>query len=72
LQMTEASQKEMHLFQEIKAAKDRVEALYHQMNRPRPQTDDVPENQELDHEQPNVPLPSPAQPNPVQPNKERR
>ena len=72
LQMTEASQKEMHLFQEIKAAKDRVEALYHQMNRPRPQTDDVPENQELDHGQPSVPLPSPAQSNPVQPNKERR
>lgn len=33
LQMTEMAQKEMHLFQEIKQAKDQMEALYHQMNR---------------------------------------
>jgi tetratricopeptide (TPR) repeat protein len=52
LQMTDAAQKEMHLFQEIKTAKDQVEALYHQMNRPRSQTDDMPDAQELNQGQP--------------------
>lgn len=33
LQMSEMAQKEMHLFQEIKQAKDQMEALYHEMNR---------------------------------------
>ena len=33
LEMTELAQKEMHLFQEIKQAKDRLAALYNQMNR---------------------------------------
>ena len=33
LQMNEMAEKELHLFQEIKQAKDQREALYHQMNR---------------------------------------
>jgi tetratricopeptide (TPR) repeat protein len=45
LQMTDEAKKEMHLFQEIKKAKDQVQGLYRQMNRqPRQQADDVPEN----------------------------
>lgn len=72
LQMAEASQKEMHLFQEIKAAKDQVAALYRQMNRPLPRSNDLPENQELDPPQPNHAQPDSAQPNPAQPNQERR
>ena len=44
LQMTELAQKELHLSQEIKQAKDTVEQLYRQMNRHRPQADDVPES----------------------------
>jgi len=48
LEMPEMAQKEMRLFQEVKAAKDQVEALYRQMNRPRPQSDrdELPENQQ--------------------------
>jgi tetratricopeptide (TPR) repeat protein len=77
LQMTLAAQKEVHLFQEIKAAKDQIEALYRQMNRPLPRTSDLPENDELDHGQPNPAQPNstqpdPAQPNSAQPNQERR
>jgi Tfp pilus assembly protein PilF len=49
LQMKELAQKELHLSQEIKQAKDRVEELYHEMNRrPRPQSDDVPDGGALD------------------------
>jgi len=51
LQMKELAQKEMHLSQEIKQAKDRVEELYHEMNRrPKPQSEDVPDGGALDHE----------------------
>jgi tetratricopeptide (TPR) repeat protein len=43
LQMGDAAQKEMHLFEEIKTTKDRVEDLYHQMNRqPKPEMGNVP------------------------------
>jgi len=51
LQMKELAQKEMHLSQEIKQAKDRVEELYHEMNRrPKPQSEDVPDGGALDHD----------------------
>ena len=44
LQMKDLAQKEMHLSQEIKQAKDRVEELYREMNRrPKPQSEDVPD-----------------------------
>lgn len=33
LEMNEMAEKEMHLFEEIKRAKDQMEALYHEMNR---------------------------------------
>ncbi|GAC1662533.1 MAG: hypothetical protein NVS9B4_16370 [Candidatus Acidiferrum sp.] len=42
LQMTEQSQKEMHLFQEIKKTKDKVKKLYQQMNR-QPKPESLPE-----------------------------
>jgi tetratricopeptide (TPR) repeat protein len=42
LQMTDMALKEMHLFQEIKKAKDEVEELYRQMSK-KPQVDDIPE-----------------------------
>ena len=49
--MKELAQKEMHLSQEIKQAKDRVEELYHEMNRrPKPQSEDVPDGGALDHD----------------------
>jgi len=42
LQMTDAAQKEMRLFQEIKKTKDQVQDLYHQMNRERkPEADEA-------------------------------
>jgi tetratricopeptide (TPR) repeat protein len=51
LEMKELAQKEMHLSQEIKQAKDRVEELYHEMNRrPKPQSEDVPDGGALDHD----------------------
>jgi tetratricopeptide (TPR) repeat protein len=51
LQMKELAQKEMHLSQEIKQAKDRVEELYREMNRrPKPQSEDVPDGGALDHD----------------------
>ena len=44
LQMMDMAQKELHLSQEIKKAKDQVEDLYHQMNLPtKPQPDDAPD-----------------------------
>ena len=50
LQMTDAAQKELHLFQEIKKTKDQVEALYHQMNRQtRSQGDETPNNAVPNH-----------------------
>ncbi|HET6177176.1 MAG TPA: tetratricopeptide repeat protein [Candidatus Sulfotelmatobacter sp.] len=43
LQMTDAAQQEMRLFQEIKKTKDQVADLYHQMNRQtKPEADEVP------------------------------
>jgi Flp pilus assembly protein TadD len=52
LQMKELAQKEMHLSQGIKHAKDRVEELYREMNRqPKPRAEDVPDAETLDHEQ---------------------
>jgi tetratricopeptide (TPR) repeat protein len=45
LQMTEETQREMHLFQEIKKTKEQVRALYRQMNRrPSAQADETPES----------------------------
>jgi|SRR5882672_2933663 len=45
LQMTEETQREMHLFQEIKKTKEQVRALYRQMNRRlSAQTDETPES----------------------------
>ncbi|HTW58995.1 MAG TPA: tetratricopeptide repeat protein [Terriglobales bacterium] len=45
LQMTEAAQKEMHLFQEIKQTKHQIEALYQQMNKQvKPEAGQVPDN----------------------------
>jgi tetratricopeptide (TPR) repeat protein len=79
LQMSEEAQKEMRLFQEIKAAKDQVEELYHQMNLPRPQIhdDNLPESQQRDFAPPNIVQPNIVQanivqPNVVEPSKERR
>lgn len=77
LEMTEASKKEIRLFQEIKAAKDQVEALYRQMNRPAPPSSDQPGNQEHDRTLPNPASPDSAQPDsakpsPTQFNQERR
>jgi tetratricopeptide (TPR) repeat protein len=44
LQMMDLAQKELHLSQEIKQAKDRVEELYREMNRrPKPEVDDTAE-----------------------------
>lgn len=51
LQMPEMAQKEMHLFGEIKKTKDRVEDLYHQMNRQPRAPMDVPGNEEQEHDQ---------------------
>jgi len=42
-QMTEKAQKELTLVQEIRTTKDHVEALYHEMNIHRPQTDEIPD-----------------------------
>lgn len=53
LQVPEMAQKEMHLFQEIKAAKDQVEALYRQMKRPTPSRN----GEELPDKQPSEPAP---------------
>ena len=41
LEMNEMAEKEMHLFEEIKQAKDQMEALYHEMNRQVNQEDQV-------------------------------
>ena len=43
LHMEDQAQKEMHLFQEIKKAKDQVKALYHQMNIQPKQGDGMPD-----------------------------
>ena len=51
LQMPEMAQKEMHLFGEIKQTKDRVEDLYHQMNRQPRTPNDASENQPQEHDQ---------------------
>lgn len=52
LNMGEMAQKEMHLFEEIKSAKDRVEELYHQMNRqPKPQLDELTNKETTSHAQ---------------------
>jgi tetratricopeptide (TPR) repeat protein len=52
LQMGDAAQKEMHLFEEIKTTKDRVEDLYHQMNRqPKPEMGNVPNQENANHDQ---------------------
>jgi tetratricopeptide (TPR) repeat protein len=51
LQMEEMARKEMHLFEEIKAAKGRVEDLYHQMNRqPQPEMKVDPNRENADHD----------------------
>jgi tetratricopeptide (TPR) repeat protein len=42
-QMMDEAKKEAKLVEEIKTAKDRVEALYHEMNIPRRSTDEIPE-----------------------------
>jgi tetratricopeptide (TPR) repeat protein len=42
-QMMDEAKKEAKLVEEIKSAKDRVEALYHEMNIPRRPTDEIPE-----------------------------
>jgi tetratricopeptide (TPR) repeat protein len=42
-QMMEEAKKEAKLVEEIKSTKDRVEALYHEMNIPRRPTDEMPE-----------------------------
>ena len=45
LQMTDAAQKEMRLYQEIRKTKDQVQSLYHQMNRrTQPEADEVPDS----------------------------
>ncbi len=45
LQMPEMAQKEMHLFQEIKKAKNQVQELYRQMNRhPKASADEAPDD----------------------------
>jgi hypothetical protein len=41
--MMEEAKKEAKLVEEIKSTKDRVEALYHEMNIPRRPTDEMPE-----------------------------
>ncbi len=47
LQMADEAQREMHLFQEIKKAKDQVKALYRQMNsQPSQKADEAPENEQ--------------------------
>ncbi len=47
LQMTDDAQKEMHLFQEIKKTKERVQKLYHEMNKQTKQpAEDVPDNEQ--------------------------
>lgn len=52
LNMGEMAQKEKRLFEEIKAAKDRVEELYHQMNRePGPQLDELTNRETAGHAQ---------------------
>lgn len=52
LNMGEAALKETHLFEEIKAAKDRLEDLYHQMNRqPKPQLDELTNRETAGHAQ---------------------
>jgi hypothetical protein len=49
--MEEMARKEMHLFEEIKAAKERVEDLYHQMNRqPQPEMKVDPNRENADHD----------------------
>jgi tetratricopeptide (TPR) repeat protein len=52
LQMTDLAQKEAHLFEEIKKAKDQVQALYHQMNRQvKPEADQAPDQGTAAHEE---------------------
>lgn len=51
LQMPEKAQKEMTLFQEIKQTRDRVEDLYHQMNRQTRTPNDVQGNDAQEHPQ---------------------
>jgi tetratricopeptide (TPR) repeat protein len=52
LQMEEMAQKEMHLFEEIKETKDRVEELYHQMKQhPKLELDELGTKETANHDQ---------------------